>query len=69
MFEKFPKKRTPLPKAYQAIYDEHYRNNREGNTQASSLAQKMERWLHLKVAEDLQGRTDQATLEIGAGDF
>ena len=67
MFDQYPKVRTPLPEAYQAIYDEHYRNNREGNTQASGLAQKMERWLHIKVAEDLQGRNDLSTLEIGAG--
>lgn len=67
MLDKFPKKRIELPKEFQKIYNEHYKNNREGNTSASSIAQKMEAWLHKKVAEDVQGITNKPTLEIGAG--
>lgn len=67
VFSKFPKKRPGLPPAYQAIYEEHYRNNREGQTAASSLAQKLEAWLHRKVAAGLAPADNKSTLEIGAG--
>lgn len=50
------------------IYTQHYRENREGQTPASSLAQRMEAWLHRQVSEDV-AREGQArtTLELGAG--
>lgn len=67
MFENYPKKRIELPLEFQKIYSEHYKNNREGSTSASSLAQKMEAWLHRKVAKDVTGIKDKSTLEIGAG--
>ncbi len=67
MFQNFPKKRIVLPESYQKIYVEHYKNNREGKTTASSMAQRMEAWLHKKVAADLKGKNNQSTLEIGAG--
>lgn len=67
MFENYPKERIKLPLEFQEIYSEHYKNNREGSTSASSLAQKMESWLHRKVARDVMGVQDKSTLEIGAG--
>ena len=67
MFENYPKIRIDLPLEFQKIYSEHYKNNREGQTSASSLAQKMEGWLHRKVAKDVIGIKDKSTLEIGAG--
>ncbi len=69
MFDNFPKTRTPLPKAIADIYDAHYKSNREGQTTASSLAQKMESWLHKQVANDIvsSGNSERATLELGAG--
>ena len=67
MFDNYPKKRIPLSERMQAIYAEHYKSNREGNTTASSLAQKMERWLHKKVAADVESTHTKRTLEIGAG--
>lgn len=67
MFENYPKVRVELPLEFQKIYSEHYKSNREGGTSASSLAQKMEAWLHKKVAADVQGTHNQSTLEIGAG--
>lgn len=64
----FPKIRKNLPPEYQSIYTKHYQENREGTTTASSLAQKMETWLHKKVAEDvLDSGRSKSTLEIGAG--
>ena len=67
MFESFPKTRNPLPLEYQRIYEQMYKDNRSGNTSATSLAQKMERWLHHKVASDIYGISGYKTLEIGAG--
>lgn len=67
MFENFPKVRNELPLEFQKIYAEHYKKNREGQTSASSLAQKMEAWLHRKVAKDVSGLSNKSTLEIGAG--
>jgi hypothetical protein len=67
MFENYPKERIKLPLEFQKIYSEHYKNNREGSTSASSMAQKMEAWLHHKVAKDVIGIQNKSTLEIGAG--
>jgi len=67
MFENYPKERIELPLEFQKIYSEHYKNNRDGSTSASSLAQKMESWLHRKVAMDVMGIQNKSTLEIGAG--
>jgi hypothetical protein len=65
---RFPKQRPPLPEAYQKIYAEHYRRNREGESAASSLSQRMESWMHRKIAADVAGKTiAPSTLEIGAG--
>jgi len=68
MLERFPKKRSPLPKEIAAIYSVHYKANREGGTPASALSQRLERWLHKQVAKDvLAGCGTKSTLEIGAG--
>lgn len=67
MFENYHKERIKLPLEFQKIYSEHYKNNREGSTSASSMAQNMEAWLHRKVAKDVIGIQNKSTLEIGAG--
>ncbi len=67
MFEQFPKTRNPLPSEYQAIYESFYKSNRNGESAASGAAQRMERWLHKKVAADTRGLSGRKTLEIGAG--
>jgi hypothetical protein len=70
LLARFPKKRPALPEAYRNIYVEHYRSNRDGASTASSLAMKMEAWMHRKVAADVTGtRQNFATLEIGAGNL
>ena len=66
-FSEFPKKRVPLPPEYEAIYLQHYRNSREGNSQILGLAKWAEGWMHRKVAEDVRDGTPKGTLEIGAG--
>lgn len=67
MFKNYPKTRIELPEKLEAIYNQHYKSNRDGDTTASGLAQKMEAWLHKKVAADVKGSHDKKTLEIGAG--
>jgi hypothetical protein len=67
MFEDFPKKRTELPEEFRKIYASHYKKNRGGKTLATSLSQKMESWLHKKVAGDCRDGKQRSTLEIGAG--
>lgn len=67
MFDDFPKKRPPLPEVYQRIYASHYKKNRGGKTVATFLSQKMESWLHKKVAADCKEGDPKSTLEIGAG--
>lgn len=69
MFEKFPKIRPSLPKEIQDVYSAHYKSNREGQTLASSWAQKMESWLHKQVARDVinSQSSNKVTLELGAG--
>ena len=69
MFSHFPKQRAPLPPEYAAIYLQHYRNSREGNSQILGLAQRMERWMHKKVAQDVIGSSPKSTLELGAGNL
>jgi hypothetical protein len=66
----FPKPRLALPEVYQRIYTEHYILNRAGNSPATSLAQRMESWMHRRVADDITRRVgDYRTLEIGAGNL
>ncbi|MEH6591028.1 MAG: methyltransferase domain-containing protein [Halioglobus sp.] len=63
--EKFPKTRERLPSAFEAIYDQHYKENRDGGSKASGLAQNLEKWMHEKVSSD--PAKGQRILEIGAG--
>ena len=67
MFSKFPKTRPALPPEFQTIYAEQYKQNRDGSSTASGLAQKMESWMHRKVAADVVSGPEKSTLEIGAG--
>lgn len=67
MFNKFPKIRPELPPEFQVIYAAQYKENRDGGSKAAGLAQKMESWMHRKVAADTATGADKSTLEIGAG--
>jgi hypothetical protein len=67
MFENFPKTRSVLPPEFQAIYAVQYKENRDGGSKAAGMAQKLESWLHRKVAADVRSGPKRSTLEIGAG--
>lgn len=61
----YPRIRKELPEEYKKIYHQHYKENREGVTKVSHFSQKLERWLHKKVANS--SYKGAKTLEIGAG--
>lgn len=65
IFKNYPKNRKELPEEYQKIYNQHYYENREGKTTISHVAQKMEGWMHKKIAQT--AFYDKHTLDIGAG--
>lgn len=67
ILESFPKTRPPLPPEFQEIYAAQYKENRDGGSTASGLAQKLESWMHKKVAADARPDFVGSTLEIGAG--
>ena len=67
MFKKYPKTRPELTPEIREIYAEQYKNNRKGKSAGASLSQKMESWLHKKVAADVRNASNKSTLEIGAG--
>lgn len=62
---RYPKSRPPLNTKLQQIYTQHYLTNRQGASPATSVAQKLESWMHHQVAQSAAANTH--TLEIGAG--
>jgi SAM-dependent methyltransferase len=59
----YPRNRPPLSAAHEAVYAEQYKLNREGGSVADGAAQKLEQWMHHKVAACSGG----PILELGAG--
>jgi hypothetical protein len=67
VFSQYPKSRPPLPAKYEAIYRQHYLQNRSGGSPASALSQTLESWMHRQVGFDTRDSIiSGATLEIGA---
>jgi hypothetical protein len=67
LLARFPKTRPALPARIQEIYTAQYKENRAGGTPAASLAQRLESWLHRRVADDVADGRATETLELGAG--
>lgn len=67
LLARFPKTRPALPPRFQEIYAAQYKENREGESTAASLAQRLEGWMHRQVAADVADGRAAATLELGAG--
>lgn len=61
----YPRVRSELPEAYKKIYNQYYEENRNGATKVTYFSEKLEHWLHKKVAKSAGKNTK--TLEIGAG--
>ena len=66
VLDKFPKSRQELPEEYLKIYDDYYKNNREGKTAATSISSRLESWMHRKVCT-CKVCDWPKILEIGAG--
>jgi hypothetical protein len=61
----YPRARTVLSPAHQAVYEEEYRRNRHGEGRLLAITSWMESWMHRGVA---RGRSEgERLLEIGAG--
>jgi len=65
LLAQYPKPRPELPPAYESVYVEHYRANRAGRAGLSRVTQRLEAWMHWRVAGGVGGRI----LEIGAGNL
>ena len=61
----YPKTRPLLEPEIEKIYNSIYLNNRQGSSGATSIAQKLETWMHLKANKFI--RDGRNILEIGAG--
>lgn len=59
----YPRTRSPLTPAHEKVYAEQYKINRDGASALDGAAQKLEEWMHRKVAA-VQGAP---VLELGAG--
>ena len=69
ILNKFPKVRPALDAEIAKVYELEYKKNRSGGSAASSVAQKLEGWMHKKISKThtLKESTMCDTLEIGAG--
>lgn len=63
LLDSYPRQRPPLSTAHQRIFEAEYRQNREGKTLITHFTQKLESWMHKKVASIHSERV----LELGAG--
>ncbi len=64
LLKSYPRTRLPLTPAHRAIHEEEYKANRGGRGLMSSLAQRLEKWMHRQLA---QIAAAGCVLEIGAG--
>jgi hypothetical protein len=68
LLRSYPRERPELPAVFRAAISEYYVINREGKSATTSISQKLESWMHRKVAADVVGQgKPPSTLEIGAG--
>jgi hypothetical protein len=65
LYRNFPKHRPTLPTAYQALYLDEYKRNRDNHNSTLQFKQKLEHWMHRQVANATAPKG--ALLEIGAG--
>lgn len=70
ILDNFPKDKPALPKEYQNIFHDHYKNNRNSKDFVGKMAHRLEKWMHIRVAEDTKkGSRLYSTLEVGAGNL
>src|SRR5271157_3897723 len=64
LLSSYPRSRPPLSDAHQKIYVTHYLENRSGGGPVTHLKNRLEGWMHRRVASRQQGTH---VLELGAG--
>ncbi len=62
---RFPKTRPGLPAAYEALYEKEYKRNRGSHNRVPDLKQRLEHWMHARVAHT--PAPNGPLLELGAG--
>ena len=55
LLKTYPRKHPSLTNSYQKIYEQHYKENRDGATKISAYARSFEGWLHKKIAKSARG--------------
>jgi hypothetical protein len=63
ILRRYPKQRPPLPPAFQGIYEQEYKLNRQGGSVITKMSSGLEAWMHRMVAAGPAGDV----LELGAG--
>jgi hypothetical protein len=63
LLDTYPRSRPPLSDAHGKVYAEQYRINRDGESVVDGAAQKLEEWMHRRVAR----RSGGPLLELGGG--
>lgn len=63
LIKSYPRDRPLLSPLHQRIYEQEYKQNRQGGTLTTAIAQKLESWMHKKIATHVSGNV----LELGAG--
>ena len=63
--KKFPKSRPKLSEEYLKVYEEHYKDNRDGKGLTNFLSSYMESWAHKIISK--KNFKSEKILEIGAG--
>lgn len=66
---RFPKERPALDARFREIYERAYVANRAGTDPASALAQRLEGWMHRRVATAAGRFANARILELGAGNL
>lgn len=66
LLDSYPRTRSPLSKELEDFYVEIYKQSRNGKGLLYGLTQKLESWMHRKIAQYSNGAQ---VLEIGAGTF
>ena len=65
LIETYPRVRPPLSAAWQAAYHDVYLKSRDGKTLLYGITQRLEAWMHKRVAANASA--GQRVLELGAG--
>lgn len=67
LLAQFPKTRPPMSPPMEEAHTQYFLENRERRSAIGMVSDRLEAWMHRRVARPLDVNGDQAVLEIGAG--